>query len=242
VKPQSFSASPNNMLLARLPQQEYQRLLPLLRHVTLEFKHVLNEPHSSIEQVHFPIWGVVSAVTVMQDGDSIEVATIGNEGMVGLPALFGDEESPNRMVVQVDGEAMRMDASVFRAEASKDGPLRRLMARYHTAFHCQVSQAVACNGLHTVQRRCCRWVLMTHDRVQGDEFPLTHEFLSHMLGVRRVSVTEVLKPLQDAGLLSNRRGRVTVLDRAGLENAACECYRTVRNEFDRLLGEPSLKD
>ena len=209
-----------------------------MRHVVLDFNTVLNEPHSSIEHVYFPIWGVISAVTVMQDGGSIEVATIGNEGMVGLTALLGNEESPNRMVVQVGGEAQRMEASVFRAETSKDSPLRRTMARYYTAFHNQISQAVACNGLHTVQRRCCRWVLMTHDRVEGDEFPLTHEFLSHMLGVRRVSVTEVLKLLQDAGLLRNQRGRVTVLDRAGLEKAACECYQSVRDEFDRLLGEP----
>ncbi len=237
-KSQTISAQSGNRLLARLSPQEYQHLLPLLREVSLDFKKVLNEPRSIIHHVHFPTHGVISAVTVMESGSSIEVATIGNEGMVGLTALFGGEESPNRMIVQVGGMAQRMAATDFQAETSRASPLRRVIARYQTAFHHQISQAVACNGLHTVQRRCCRWVLMTHDRVEGDEFPLTHEFLSHMLGVRRVSVTDVLKPLQDAGLIRYRRGKISVLDRQGLEASACECYKSVREEFDRLLGGP----
>jgi CRP-like cAMP-binding protein len=235
-KNRPFPSLSQNRLLSRLPPKEYQRLLPFLRLVPLEFKHVLNEPRSSIDHVHFPSRGVVSAVTLMRDGSSIEVATIGNEGMVGLTAFLGNEESPNRMIVQVGGEALRMEADDLRAETRSASPLRQVLVRYHTAFHLQVSQAVACNGLHTVEQRCCRWVLMTHDRVQADEFPLTHEFLSHMLGVRRVSVTLVLKPLQDAGLIRNHRGRVTVLDRKGLEASACECYRSVQDEFARLLG------
>jgi CRP-like cAMP-binding protein len=235
-KSQIASASPENCLLARLPQKDYQRLLPLFERVPLDFKHILNEPRSAITHVIFPNRGVVSAVTLMQDGSVIEVATIGNEGMVGLLAFLGNEESPNRMIVQVGGDALQMKADVFRAETSTDNPFRHLLVRYNTAFSYQVSQAVACNGLHKVQPRCCRWILMTHDRVRADEFPLTHEFLSHMLGVRRVSVTEVLKPLQEAGLIRNRRNRVTVLDRPGLEAAACECYQAVTNEFDRLLG------
>jgi CRP-like cAMP-binding protein len=216
VKRQAASAPPANRLLARLPPHEYQRLLPLLRLVPFEFKEVLNEPRSRIDHVHFPNRGVVSAVTLMEDGTVIEVATIGNEGMVSLTAFLGEEESPNRLIVQVPGEGLRMAADDLRAETSRDSPLRRLLVRYHTAF----------------------WILMTHDRVQSDEFPLTHEFLSHMLGVRRMSVTDVLKPLQDAGLIRNRRGRVTVLDRPGLEAAVCECYRTVQETFARLLGEP----
>ena len=236
AKSHAAFAPPQNRLLARLPQSEYEHLLPLLEPVHLEFKEVLNEPRSAIDHVYFPCRGVVSAVTIMQDGDVIEVATIGNEGMVGLLAFLGDEESPNRMIVQVAGEALRMKAAVFRAETSKGNLFRRLMVRYNTAFTYQVSQAVACNGLHTVQQRCCRWILMTHDRALSSEFPLTHEFLSHMLGVRRVSVTEVLRPLQDAGLIHNRRGRVTVLDRAGLETAACECYRAVTKESSGPLA------
>ena len=182
-KNQLLRLSPLNQLLARLPEEEFQRLLPCLQTVSLEFKQVLYKPRSTIRQVYFPVRGVVSAVTLMQDGTMIEVATIGSEGMVGLTAFLGNEESPNRMIVQVEGEALRMEASTLRAETSKVSPLRRLLIACHTAFNFQVSQAVACNGLHTVEQRCCKWVLMTHDRAQADEFPLTHEFLSHMLGM-----------------------------------------------------------
>jgi CRP-like cAMP-binding protein len=236
AKPSAASAPPLNRLLALLPRKEYQRLLPRLQSVPLEFKQVLYEPRSPIDYVYFPQRGVVSNVTLMEDGVIIEVATIGNEGLVGLAAFFGTETSPDRMIVQVKGDALRMRAAALRVETSRDSPLRQLLSRYHAAFLKQISQAVACNGLHSVQKRCCRWVLMTHDRAHSDEFPLTHEFLSHMLGVRRVSVTQVLKPLQDAGLIRNHRGNITVLDRARLEAASCECYRSVRDEFDRRLG------
>ncbi len=234
--PAAEPSSSENKLLARLPQEDYERLFPHLQRVPLEFKVVLSEPRSPIDQIYFPCSGVVSSITLMDNGDSIEVATVGKEGLVGLLAFLDAEESPHRQLVQVPGEAWRMKAPTFRAEASKPGPFRKLISRYHTAFHYQVSQSVACNGLHTVQRRCCRWILMTHDRAGGDVFPLTHEFLAHMLGVRRVSITEVLKPLQKAGLVSNRRGEITVLDRPGLEKASCECYREVKNHFERLLG------
>src|SRR5207248_3311107 len=146
-------------------------------------------------------------------------------------AFLGDEESSNRVIVQVPGDGLRMAAADLRAQTSQDCPLRQILVRYHTFFLKQISQAVACNGLHRVQERCCRWILMTHDRAQSDDFELTHEFLSHMLGVRRMSVTDVLKPLQDTGLIRNHRGRITVLDRAGLEAAACECYRSVQEVF-----------
>ncbi len=238
MKPQAAPAPPGTRLLDRLPEQEFQRLLPFLERVLLEFQSVLNEVHAPITYVYFPLRGVVSAVTLMQDGNIIEVATIGNEGLVGLTAFLGNQGSPNRMIVQVEVEALRMDADVFRSETSGSGPFRQVLVLYSSAYAFQVAQAVACNGLHTIQRRCSRWILMTHDRALVDEFPLTHEFLSHMLGVRRVSITSVLKPLQAAGLIRNRRGRVAVLDRQGLEAAACECYQSVRTEFDRLFGKP----
>jgi CRP-like cAMP-binding protein len=236
VKIDAVSAQPENRLLARLPRKEYLRVLPLLHLAPLKFMNVLYEPRSSIDHVWFPCRGVVSALALMQDGKSIEVTTIGNEGMVGLMAFLGDEESTHRQLVQVAGMAFRMEANAFRAESSRPGPFRRLIVRYHTAFQYQMTQSVACNGLHTVHRRCCRWILMTHDRAGENEFPLTHEFLSHMLGVRRVSVTGVLKSLHDAGLIRNRRGHITVLDRPRLEKVSCECYRSVKEEFDRLLG------
>jgi CRP-like cAMP-binding protein len=238
AKPHASPALPGNQLLARLPKKEYERLLPSLRLIPLEAKSIFNEPNSPITYVYFPIRGVISSVTLMEDGSSIEVATIGNEGVVGISAMLGDEQSQNRVIVQVPGEAMRMRTKDLQAEAVRDGPLRRLLVRYNSAYMKQISQAVACNGLHNVQQRCCRWILMTHDRAMSDEFLLTHEFLSHMLGVRRVSVTEVLKPLQDRGLIRNHRGQITVLDRPGLEATTCECYRSIRDAFNRLLGDP----
>jgi CRP-like cAMP-binding protein len=232
----SIAASASeNRLLARLPLKELERLLPKLRLVPLKFKRMLTEAGAGIDSVYFPVLGVVSAITILDNGKAIEVATVGNEGLVGLTAILGGLESPHRMIVQVGGQARRMEIEMFVTEMKADTPFRRLLIRYHSAYLMQISQAVACNGLHTVQQRCCRWLLMTHDRVQGDEFPLTHDFLSQMLGVRRVSVTDVLKPLQKAGLLRNHRGMMTVLDRDGLEAASCECYGSLEKEFERLL-------
>jgi CRP-like cAMP-binding protein len=232
-------AAPLNRLISLLPSEDIERLKPRLKPVVLEFKNILYEPRTSIDYVYFPNRGVVSAINLMNDGGSIEVATIGNEGMVGLAAFFGTEPSPDRMVVQVPGDALRMRTEDLRNETITDSSLRDILGRYHGAFLKQIGQAVACNGLHPVLKRCCRWLLQTHDRVQWDEFPMTQEFLSHMLGVRRVSVTEVLKPLEEAGLISKQRGTITVLNRKGLEAESCECYRSVRNEFDRRLGKAS---
>jgi CRP-like cAMP-binding protein len=223
-----------NRLLARLPQSELDRLK--LRLIPMKFEESLSEAQSAITHVYFPISGVVSAITVMNDGTQIEVATIGNEGMVDIVAFMGARESPHRLLIQVGGEAYRMDVKAFQAEAKRDGPFKVLMGKYLTAYHYQISQAIACNGLHKIQPRCCRWILQTHDRAGSDEFPLTHEFLSHMLGVRRVSITDVLKPLQDEGLIRGSRGRITVLNRKKLEQTSCECYQTVKDEYDRLIG------
>jgi CRP-like cAMP-binding protein len=173
----------------------------------------------------------------MDDGRAIEVATVGDEGMVGLPLLAGPKTTSNhRVIVQVPGEALRMSGNVLRDEVSRDGPLRRLLIQYIAAFFAQVSQAVACNGLHSVHQRCCRWLLMTQDRAHSDVFPMTHEFLAEMLGVRRSTVSEVLEPIQDAGLIRYSRGKCTVLVREGLKAGSCECYRRINEEFERLFG------
>jgi CRP-like cAMP-binding protein len=172
----------------------------------------------------------------MEGGEAIEVATVGNEGMVGLTAFVGGETSPNEVMVQAAGDGLRMGAEALRRECAGDGPLRRILVLYHTAYATQVSYGVACNGLHTVERRCSRWLLMALDRVGTARLPLTHEFLAMMLGVQRSSVTTVLQALRDRGLVRLGRGRITVLDRPGLEAAACECYGAVRAEFARLLG------
>jgi CRP-like cAMP-binding protein len=225
-----------NRLLARLPPDEYQRLQPRLQVVQLAFKQVLYEPQSPIDYAYFPNGGVVSALTVMEDGRGIEVATIGNEGMVGLPLLVGAKTTANRVIVQVPSDALRMAEDVLREEVCRDSPLRRLLVLYHSAFLLQVSQAVACNGLHSVHQRCCRWLLMTLDRADSDVFPMTHEFLAEMLGVRRSTVSEVLQPFQEAGLIRYSRGKCTVLDRDGLKGRSCECYRRINAEFERLFG------
>src|SRR5262245_32841066 len=194
-------ASSGNRLLARLPDDDFQRLLPLLEPVPLRFKQVLYEARAPIDFVYFPTGGVVSAITMMQDGSSIEMATIGKEGVVGLGVCLGVETSPHRMIVQVAGAGQRIAAEALKREVGRDGPIRRVLLLYYTAFLAQVSQAVACNGLHPVQQRCCCWLLMTQDRVESDVLPITHEFLAIMLGVRRASVTEVLRPLQAEGLI-----------------------------------------
>jgi len=231
-----------NLLLARLPNSECERLTDRMRPVSLEFKQVLYKTRTPIEHVYFLSRGAASALTVMQNGSAIEVATIGNEGVVGHSILFSANESTNEILMQVAGEGLRMDAEVFRHEAGHDGPLRRLMLSYNAAYLIQVSQSVGCNGLHTVQQRCCRWLLITLDRMESNVVPLTHEFLSIMLGVRRASVTEVLGPLQDKGLVNNSRGAITIVDRDGLEKLACECYRKVKDEFERILaGWDSVK-
>jgi CRP-like cAMP-binding protein len=227
---------PHNKLLALLPWDEYQRILGRVKLVRLDYKQVLYEPGIRIEYAYFPQEGVTSMVTVMNDGAGIEVATIGSEGMVGLPIFLGDAQTPTRFIVQVPGTGLRMSAEVLREETRGDTALRKLLLLYHSAFIKQISQSVACNGLHSVLQRCCRWLLMTHDRVDADVFPITHEFLSQMLGVRRSSVTEVLHPLQEQGWIENGRGIVTIKNRAKLEAESCECYKSVNDEFTRLFG------
>jgi CRP-like cAMP-binding protein len=226
----------SNQLLARLPAGEYSRLLPGMQLVALSPKQILYEARARIEQAYFPIRGVVCALIFMENGSAIEVASIGSEGMVGLPAFLRTETALTHVIVQVPGDALRIRADVLLAEASREGPFRRLLIAYQSAFLCQVSHGVACNGLHSVQQRCCRWMLMTQDRVQSETLPLTHELVAMMLGVRRASISEVLRPLQEWGLIRSQRGQITVLDRGGLEDICCECYRTLDEEFDRLLG------
>jgi CRP-like cAMP-binding protein len=228
----------NNRLLSILAQHGQDELLGVLQNVSLEFAQILYEAHSPIEYVYFPTHAVVSATTVMSDGREIEIATIGNEGMTGLTALVGAHTSPTRVFVQIPGKAFRLDAAVLRKMSGHDSFVRQLLSIYLHAFLTQISFSVACNGLHTLKKRCCRWLLVTHDRVGSDKLHLTHEFLGIMLGVRRASITDVLKPLQRKRLIRSARGQIEILDRDGLEDIACECYQRVRDEFTRLLAAP----
>ena len=227
----------SNRLLNALPEADYERLHGQLRRHDVPQKQDLGEPGQPIAEVHFPVDAVVSILTRMAHGPSVEIATIGNEGVVGLTVAWGGNAMNPREVatVQVPGEVLSMDAGDFRAELQRQGALASLVERYTRAFFSQVSQQVACNGLHSVEKRCARWLLLTHDRVGTDEFPMTHEFLAQMLGVRRASVTVTAGALQRAGFVELSRGRVAVVDRAGLEDAACECYAVTREVFDRLL-------
>jgi CRP-like cAMP-binding protein len=239
AKTRSSDPQSANHLLAILPSAAYRRLLPRLQPVNLQFKQVLMQARKPFEYAYFPTRGLSSALTVMSDGGAIEVGTVGSEGLVGVSAALGVFSSPHQHIVQVAGEALRIKARVLAEACTEDGPLRQVLMCYYSYLISQVSQSVACNGLHSVAQRCCRWVLLTHDGSQSDHLPLTHEFLAMMLGVRRVSITLVLQPLAEQGLIRNGRGKITVLNRRGLEVAACECYQNVRDEYDRLMDEPA---
>ena len=225
-----------NHLLARLPLADRERLRPLLQPVRLGRKQVLERPGEPIGQVYFPLNGVCSSVSAMADGATAEVATVGRDGLVGLSLFFGSESTPLLVFSQIPGDALRMSADAFRREVEAAGPLQDLVRRYAEARFTQTAQSAACNRLHPVERRCARWLLMTHDRVGADRFQLTHEFFAQILGVRRSSVTVAARALQEARAIRYVYGVITVLDRARLEAAACECYRLIAGEFERLLG------
>lgn len=227
---------PKNRLLAALPLEEYERLVSNLETVSLTLKQVLYEPNVPIQHVYFPNHGVVSLVNFMEDGTVVEIATVGNEGMLGIPVFLGVDKSPQQAFIQIPGDSMRMKADVFKNEVNRGGPLQSLVQRYTQALFNQIAQSAACNRIHSIEERCCRWLLMTRDRVGSDQFLLTQEFLSQMLGVRRPSVSVVAAILQKAGLINYSRGRMTILNREGLEASTCECYRIVQEEFERLLG------
>jgi CRP-like cAMP-binding protein len=226
-----------NRLLRALSSEELRRLMPALEVVELPFKETLIEQDAPIRFVHFPLTGIVSLINSLPDGSSIEVATVANDGMVGLPRFLGSQHMLFTALVQVPGEALRMRAADFdHAVGQESGEFRQLLCRYTMALFNQLAQQVLCNRLHTITRRCARWLLLTQDGVNRAEFPLTQEFLSYMLGVRRASVTGVAGKLQQAGLIRYRQGIITILDRIGLETASCECYGIIRSAYDRLLG------
>lgn len=225
-----------NRLLGTLPHAELAALCPHLELVQLDNEESIFTA-GVIDSILFPETAVVSLVSTFEEGGMVEVGTAGCEGMVGLPVFLGEPVSPTRWFTQIPGTALRMDAAIFARLAAAPGALHRRMLRYTQAFLTQVSQTAACNAAHLVEQRCARWLLMTHDRVEGDEFPLTHEFLAFMLNVRRAGVTLAMRALQDAGVVRCTRGHVQVVDRAGLERVSCECYRVVSTHFARLLEQ-----
>jgi CRP-like cAMP-binding protein len=232
------NASPKavNRLLAALPEAEYQNLVPHLEEVSLSLKKVLHEVGEPIEYVYFPHRGIVSSLSTMADGSMVEVGIVGNDGVVGIPAALGDNIATTTAMVQVSGSGMRMKASLLKSEFQRGGSLQSLLLRYIQALYALVTQNAACNRLHQLDGRLARWLLHVCDRVESNELPLTHEFMSQMLGVRRAGVTEAANTLQQAGLIRYTRGKITILKREELEATTCECYEIINGEYARLLG------
>jgi CRP-like cAMP-binding protein len=224
------------LVTSRKPAEPHvNRLLGLL------YRQSLYRANKPIGFVYFIETGVGSLVNTMANGEAAEVGTIGNEGVVGLPLVLGDDRAPTSVYMQVPGAGLRMKASLFNKELVRSASMRIVMLRYAHAFFNQVAQSAACNHFHSLQQRCCRWLLMTHDRMQSDEFLLTQEFLAMMLGVQRTGVTAAAGALQRAGLIRYRRGNVTIIDRRGLQRRSCECYGVSKSEFDRLLGNRATR-
>jgi CRP-like cAMP-binding protein len=227
-----------NQILARLPREDFERLRAELETVSLSVRQKVFDQGQPIEWVYFPESGVISLVKILTDGGPIEAATVGNEGVAGLPVLLGLDIAPVSAFCQIPGVARRLKAATLIAERERGGPFAGLMLRYAGAIIAMLAQSVACNRVHPMKQRLCRWLLMTHDRVGTDEFLLTQEFLAQMLGVRRPTVNIAGTALQKAGLIRYSRGRITIVDRKRLEGAACECYAAIRREFKRALPSP----
>ena len=226
---------PKNRLLAGLPDEDFARIHPHLQTVPLAVKGVLLKRGAPIRHVYFPNGGVCSVTAMMTNGMAVEVATVGDEGMIGIAAFFGGQAMPGESMVQVsDSSAERMPVEAFQRELDRRRALYDAVNRYAQGTIALMMQSTACVALHHVQQRCCRWLLMTHDRVRSDQFILSHEFLAMMLGSTRPTVTVVARSLQAARLIRYTHAKVTILNRKGLEAMSCECYATVKTEFDRL--------
>ena len=234
--PKDAVQTPQNRLLASLSPANYALLSGALEPVALPYRTSLYRARAPIKHITFLESGVASLVNTMKNGSASEVGTIGNEGLVGLPVLLGDDRAPTSVYMQVAGAGLRITSKHFCDVLLQSVSIRTAMLHYAHAFFNQVSQSAACATFHGLEQRCCRWILMTHDRMQCDDFTLTQEFLAMMLGVRRAGVTVAAGALKRAGLLRYTRGKVTILDRRGLELRACECYSVTTKEFDRLLG------
>jgi CRP-like cAMP-binding protein len=225
-----------NHLLAALPDAEWQRWQPQLERVDMPLGQVLYESGSTLSHVYFPITALVSLLYVMEDGASAEIAVVGNEGIVGIALFMGGESTSSRAVVQSAGQGLRLKARVIKDEFNR-APVLHLLLRYTQALITQMAQTAVCNRHHSLDQQLCRWLLLSLDRLHGSDLMMTQELIANMLGVRREGVTEAALKLQKAGLIRYARGRISVLDRPGLEKRSCECYAVVKKEYDRLLPE-----
>jgi CRP-like cAMP-binding protein len=230
----SMNGSRENLLLSGLVSSERERLDEYLEPVRLTLGHTLYERDEIIQHVYFPTGGVMSILVPMPDTDPVEIATIGREGMIGLPVFLGAERAPTRAVCHIEGDALRMRARDFARESRATEGFARILHRYADALLHQIAQAAACNRVHSIEARACRWLLMTHDRVGADRFPLTQDLWARMLGVRRASVNVAAGMLHQQGVIRYSRGVISVIDRPGLEGAACPCYQAIRRQFEWL--------
>jgi CRP-like cAMP-binding protein len=226
-----------NHLLAQLPMEDRQRWSPHLEFVHMPLGEVLYESGATLTHVYFPTTAIVSLLYVMENGDSAEIAVVGNEGIVGISLFMGGGSTPSRAVVQSAGGGLRLHATMLKEGFSKNGPVLHLLLRYTQALITQMAQTAVCNRHHLLDQQLCRWLLLSLDRLGANELAMTQELIANMLGVRREGVTEAAHKLQAAGLISYSRGHIVVLDRAGLEERTCECYAVVKHEYERLLPE-----
>ena len=228
-------ATLDNRLLAVLPRPEYERLSPYLELVRLTPGRILYDVGDTVHYAYFPKDGMISLLSITEDGRTIEVGMVGNEGMTGIPIILRCNVAPYRVMVQFAGKALRLREDALKAEMSRSKPFQELLLCYTHALLSQIAQSAACNRFHTVEARLCRWLLVSRDRLLTDTLPLTQEFLSHMLGVPRTSVTAVARALQERKLIKYSRGKIVILNRAGIESHSCECYRIVRSEIEHFL-------
>ena len=231
----STIASRKNLLLAALPDAEWQRWLPQLEAVEMPLGLVLYESGATLSHVYFPTTAIVSLLYVMENGASAEIAVVGNDGIVGISLFMGGESTPSRAVVQSAGSGYRLRAQLLKDEFNRAGPVLHLLLRYTQALITQMAQTAVCNRHHSLDQQLCRWLLLSLDRLQDNELVMTQELIANMLGVRREGVTEAALKLQQDGLIRYARGRITVLDRSGIEKRTCECYAVVQKEYERLL-------
>jgi CRP-like cAMP-binding protein len=242
MPPSNLTLKParTNRLLAALPEPEWQRIEPNLKAVQLPLGDAVYESGARLDHVYFPTTAIISLLYVMADGASAEIAVVGNDGVVGIALFMGGESTPSRAVVQSEGWAYRMRGQLLKDEFTRGGEMQHLLLRYTQALITQMAQTAVCNRHHSIDQQLCRWLLLSLDRIDSAELTMTQELIANMLGVRREGVTEAAGKLQSAGLIHYRRGRIAVLDRAGLEARCCECYGVVKRESDRLVHFPGI--
>ena len=225
-----------NYLLAALPGEDFTRVISHLEPVSFNLGDVLYESGEKMDYVYFPTTAIISLLYIMENGGTAEIGIVGNDGVLGMALFLGGDTTTNRAIIQSAGDVFRMTAADLIVEVARSGTFQKLLMRYFQALMTQISQTAVCNRLHSVEQQLCRWLLLTHDRLNSDDVVMTHDLISNMLGVRREGITLAAQKLAAKNLIRNNRGSITIIDRQGLDKAVCECYEVVNNEYNRLLG------